>query len=69
MKYFLIIFLVTKLLTGPQDLVVVYEYKSAEKSENHYIVFDKSDAQLKGFYFGSEDGKGHGIFFYAADMT
>lgn len=56
------------LLTDNQDLVGIYEYKSDEKSENHYIVFDKIDGELKGFYFGTEDGKGHGIFFYAADM-
>jgi len=69
MKYILTIFLVTTLLTDQQGSVVIYEYKSAEKSENHYIVFNKSDEQSKGFYFGSEDGKGHGIFFYSADMT
>jgi hypothetical protein len=69
MKYVLTIFLVTTLLTDNQKLVGIYEYKSAVKSENHYIVFDKIDGQLKGFYFGTEDGKGHGIFFYSTDMA
>jgi hypothetical protein len=69
MKYILTIFLATTLLTDKQDFIGIYEYKSAEKSENHYIVFDKIDGQLKGFYFGTEDGKGHGVFFYAVDMT
>lgn len=69
MRYILTIFLATTLLTDTQELVGIYEYKSAEKSENHYIVFDKIDGQLKGLYFGTEDGKGHGIFFYAVDMT
>jgi len=69
MKYILTIFFVTTLLKDRQDFVGIYEYKSAEKSENHYIVFDIIDGQLKGFYFGTEDGEGHGIFFYSVDMT
>ncbi len=69
MKYILTIFLVTALLTDNHDFVGIYEYKSDEKSENHYIVLDKIDGHLKGYYFGTEDGKGHGIFFYATDMT
>lgn len=56
-------------LTEKQNLVGIYEYKSAEDSENHQIVFNKIDGQLKGFYFGTEDGKGHGIFFYTVEMT
>ncbi|MCW5909712.1 MAG: hypothetical protein KIT62_01500 [Cyclobacteriaceae bacterium] len=69
MKYILTILLVKALLTDNPELVGIYEYKSAEKDENHYIVFDIIDGQLKGVYFGTEDGKGHGIFFYATDMT
>ena len=68
MKIILTILLATTLVTTTPDLVGVYEYKSIEKSENHYIVFEKVDGELKGKYFGTHDGKGHGIFFYQADI-
>lgn len=56
-------------MTTSQDFVGIYEYKSTEKSENHYIVFDSIDGQLKGFYYGTQSGGEHGVSFYAVDMT
>lgn len=58
----------TFLSTTTPDLVGIYEYKSREQSENHYIIFDNVDGQIKGKYFGTHDGKGHGVFFYKADV-
>jgi len=68
MKMISELLLVTTILTGSPDLVGIYEYKSTELSENHYIVFDKVDGKIIGKYFGTHDGKGHGVFFYKADM-
>lgn len=69
MKYIVTILLVPTMLTDEPDLAGVYEYKSAEKGENHYIVLEEVDGQLNGGYYGTEDSKGHGIFFYGVEMT
>ncbi len=50
------------------ELIGVYEYKTPEQSENHYIVIDTLKGNYKGLYFGTEDSGGHGIFFYANKM-
>lgn len=68
MKILTAILLMTFLSTTTPDLVGIYEYKSREQSENHYMIFDKVDGQIKGKYFGTHDGKGHGVFFYKADI-
>lgn len=68
MKIFTLTLLLTLTLTKNQDLVDIYVYKSSKETENHYIMFDNIDNELQGFYFGTEDGNGHGVFFYAAEM-
>jgi len=45
-----------------------YEYKTANKSENHYIVIDTINGKYDGIYFGSEDSGGHGVFFYKNEI-
>jgi hypothetical protein len=68
MKIVLVIFWFSFLWTETSSLTGVYEYQSSEESENQYIVLDKVDGQIKGKYFGTEDGKGHGVFFYENTM-
>lgn len=46
------------------DLIGIYEYKTTEKHENHYIVIDRKKSKLIGFYYGTESGGEHGIFYY-----
>ncbi|RAJ13042.1 hypothetical protein [Olleya aquimaris] len=46
------------------EIIGVYEYQSENKEENHSIFIDIVDNKLVGFYFGTEDGSGHGIFHY-----
>jgi len=68
MKIILTILFATTLVTTTPDLVGIYEYKSVNKSENHYIIFDRIDGEMKGKYFGTHDGKEHGVFFFKADI-
>ena len=46
------------------DLIGIYEYKTPEKTENHYIVIDTLNGKYSGIYYGTEDSGGHGVFFY-----
>ncbi|REG86289.1 hypothetical protein [Winogradskyella sediminis] len=46
------------------EIIGVYEYQAENKEENHSIFIDIVDNKLVGFYFGTEDGSGHGIFHY-----
>ena len=46
------------------DLIGIYEYKTPEQSENHYIVIDTLNGKYSGIYYGTEDSGGHGVFFY-----
>ena len=46
------------------DFIGIYEYKTPEQSENHIIVIDTLNGKYNGLYFGTEDGSGHGVFFY-----
>ena len=46
------------------EIVGVYEYQTENEEENHSIFIDIVDNELVGFYFGTEDGSGHGIFHY-----
>jgi len=50
------------------DLIGIYEYKTPEQSENHYIVIDTLNGNYNGLYFGTEDSGGHGVFFYGNGM-
>ena len=50
------------------DLIGIYEYKTPEQTENHYIWIDTLNSQYNGFYYGTEDGSGHGVFFYGNKM-
>ncbi|MCA0133867.1 hypothetical protein [Winogradskyella alexanderae] len=50
------------------DLIGIYEYKTPEQSENHYIVIDTLNGKYSGLYFGTEDSGGHGVFFYGNGM-
>ena len=51
------------------DLIGIYEYKTPEQSENHYIVIDTLNGKYSGLYFGTEDSGGHGVFFYSNSET
>lgn len=68
MKTILAILLATALATTTPDITGIYEYKSIDKSKNHYIILDRNDGELKGKYFGTHDGKEHGLYFYKVDM-
>lgn len=46
------------------DIIGIYEFKTQEQSENHFIVIDTLNGKYNGFYFGTEDTGGHGVFFY-----
>ena len=50
----------------PKDYKIIgtYEYQTENKEENHFIFIDTVETKLVGFYFGTEDGSGHGIFHY-----
>jgi len=50
------------------DLIGIYEYKTSEESENHYIIIDTLNGNYNGLYFGTEDSGGHGVFFYGNGM-
>jgi len=50
------------------ELIGIYEYKTPEQSENHYIVIDTLNGKYNGLYFGTEDSGGHGVFFYGNGM-
>jgi len=50
------------------ELIGIYEYRTENKSENHYIVIDTINGKLSGVYFGTEDSGGHGVFFYGNEM-
>jgi hypothetical protein len=51
------------------DLIGLYEYKSIELVENHYILIDTLDNKLIGFYFGTESSDENGVSFYKAKMN
>ena len=46
------------------ELIGIYEYKTLEQSENHYIVIDTLNGEYSGLYFGTENSSRHGILFY-----
>lgn len=50
------------------ELIGVYEYKTFEQSENHYIVIDTLNGKYSGLYFGTENTSRHGILFYRNEM-
>ena len=50
------------------NLIGIYEYKTPEQSENHYIVIDTLNGNYNGLYFGTEDSGEHGVFFYGNGM-
>ncbi|WP_415185569.1 hypothetical protein [Nonlabens sp.] len=50
------------------DLIGIYEYKTPEQSENHYIVIDTLNRKYNGLYYGTEDSGGHGVFFFGNKM-
>ena len=50
------------------NLIGIYEYETPEQSENHYIIIDTLNGKYNGFYFGTEDSSGHGVFFYGNGM-
>ena len=50
------------------NLIGIYEFKTPEQSENHYIVIDTLNGKYSGLYFGTEDSGGHGVFFYGNEM-
>ena len=50
------------------SLVGTYEFKTDNKSESHFIVIDTLHGKLVGKYYGTEEGSGHGIFFYENEM-
>ena len=50
------------------ELIGIYEYKTPEKSENHYIVIDTLNGNYNGLYFGTEESGEQGVFFYGNGM-
>ena len=50
------------------ELIGIYEYKTSEQSENHYIVIDTLNGKYRGFYFGTENNIRYGILFYGNEM-
>ena len=50
--------------TVDYEIIGVYEYQLENNRVNHSIFIDTVDTKLVGFYFGTEDGKGHGVFHY-----
>jgi hypothetical protein len=46
------------------ELIGIYEFKTSEPRENHYITIDTLNGEFAGLYFGTEDGKEHGISYY-----
>ena len=36
------------------DLIGIYEHKTPEQSENHYIVIDTLNRKYNGLYYGTE---------------
>jgi hypothetical protein len=50
------------------DLIGSYEYKTPNSAENHFIVIDTIKGKFSGRYYGTEDGSGHGVFFYENEM-
>ncbi|MEW7292874.1 hypothetical protein [Aquimarina sp. 2304DJ70-9] len=46
------------------ELIGVYEFKTDNKEENHFIFIDTVDAKLVGFYFGTESSGEHGVSHY-----
>ncbi len=50
------------------ELIGFYKYQASEESESHYINIDTIDGKLSGFYSGTEDSGGHGIFFYLNEL-
>ena len=51
------------------DLIGIYEYQTADPAENHYIVIDIQQDKYTVFYFGTEDGSGHGIYHYGNELA
>lgn len=49
------------------DLIGIYEYKTPEQSESHYIIIDTLKGNYNGFYFGTENIS-QGVFFYGNEM-
>ena len=50
------------------SLIGTYEYKSENIKENHFIIIDTLNGKFIGKYYGTEDGSGHGVFFYENEM-
>jgi hypothetical protein len=50
------------------ELIGIYEYKTLEQSENHYIVIDTLNGKYSGLYFGTENSSRHGILFYRNEI-
>lgn len=50
------------------DIIGIYECKTPEQSENHYMIIDTLNGKYDGLYFGTEDSGGHGVFFYGNRM-
>jgi len=51
-----------------QQLEGIYVFKASEQKNNHYLVFDTQGGKSIALYYGSEDGSGHGIFYYAEEL-
>ena len=52
-----------------QDQHETFVFETEDPNERHMIIFEKAAGSGKTYYFGSEDGKGHGVFFYSVELT
>lgn len=77
MKKVIVIFIIGLILVSFKNeknkrdnfsLIGTYEFKTENKIENHFIVIDTLNGKLVGKYYGTENGSGHGIFFYENEM-
>ena len=50
------------------DFIGIYEYKTPEASENHYIMLDIQNGKYTGVYYGTEDKAEHDVLFYANEL-
>lgn len=50
------------------ELIGIYEYKSLEQSQNHYIVIDTLNGKYSGLYYGTENNSRRGILYYGNEI-
>ncbi|WP_071342023.1 hypothetical protein [Maribacter sp. 1_2014MBL_MicDiv] len=51
------------------EAIGVYEFKTENEEENHFIFIDTVETKIVGFYFGTEDSGVHGISHYGNPLA